>query len=313
MTYHDICQRLTPLYGQQEAKAMTRLLLEDLFGLSFADILCGATEHLSDADALRLQQSVDRLVDAEPLQYVTGTAFFCGHPFHVAPGVLIPRPETEWIVDTAVGIATASDCVAMSSDKDATSLRILDIGTGSGCIAISISLALADRHCHTEAWDISEDALRIASDNAKRLGADVEFRRRDALRLEEEKSEEIRLEEEKGGADVASGLNAAAESWDIIVSNPPYICNREAADMHANVLQHEPHLALFVPDTDPLLFYRAIARYAMRSLRKGGWLLFECNTLYAHDTARMVLDMGFATSIVEDDCFGKPRFVKAQK
>lgn len=301
MTYHDICQRLTPLYGPQEAKAMTRMLLEDLFSLSFADILCGATEHLSDADTLRLQQSVDRLLDAEPLQYVTATAFFCGHPFHVAPGVLIPRPETEWIVDTAVNLTTSS------------APRILDIGTGSGCIAISISLALADRHCYTEAWDISEDALRIAADNAERLGAEVKFRRRDALRLEEDFSAEERLEAEQGGAEVLSDTNAAAESWDIIVSNPPYICNREAADMHANVLRHEPHLALFVPDTDPLLFYRAIARYAMRSLRKGGWLLFECNTLYAHDTAQMASDMGFATSVVEDDCFGKPRFVKAQK
>lgn len=297
MTYHDICQRLTPLYGPQEAKAMTRMLLEDLFSLSFADILCGATEHLSDADALRLQQSVDRLLDAEPLQYVTGTAFFCGHPFHVAPGVLIPRPETEWIVDTAVGLVTSS------------APRILDIGTGSGCIATSISLALADRHCHTEAWDISEDALRIAADNAERLGAEVKFRRHDALRLEED----FPAEENQGGAEALSDTNAAAESWNIIVSNPPYICNREAADMHANVLRHEPHLALFVPDTDPLLFYRAIARYAMRSLRKGGWLLFECNTLYAHDTAQMASDMGFATSVVEDDCFGKPRFVKVQK
>ena len=297
MTYHDICQRLTPLYGQQEAKAMTRMLLEDLFSLSFADILCGATEHLSDADTLRLQQSVARLLDAEPLQYVTGTAFFCGHPFHVAPGVLIPRPETEWIVDTAVNLVTAS------------APRILDIGTGSGCIATSISLALADKHCYTEAWDISEDALRIAADNAERLGADVKFRRRDALRLEED----FPAEENQGGAEALSDSNAAAESWDIIVSNPPYICNREAADMHANVLRHEPHLALFVPDTDPLLFYRAIASYAMRSLRKGGWLLFECNTLYAHDTAQMASDMGFAKSVVEDDCFGKPRFVKAQK
>ena len=276
---------------------MTRLLLEDLFSLSFADILCGATEHLSDADTLRLQQSVARLLDSEPLQYVTGTAFFCGHPFHVAPGVLIPRPETEWIVDTAVNLVTSSP-------------RILDIGTGSGCIATSISLALADKHCYTEAWDISEDALRIAADNAKRLGAEVEFRRRDALRLEEDFFAEERFEAEQGGAEA---LRDSAESWDIIVSNPPYICNREAADMHANVLRHEPHLALFVPDTDPLLFYRVIARYAMRSLRKGGWLLFECNTLYAHDTARMTLDMGFATSVVEDDCFGKPRFVKAQK
>lgn len=297
MTYHDICQRLTPMYGPQEAKAMTRMLLEDLFSLSFADILCGATDHLSDADTLRLQQSVARLLDAEPLQYVTGTAFFCGHPFHVAPGVLIPRPETEWIVDTAVNLVMSS------------APRILDIGTGSGCIATSISLALADRHCHTEAWDISEDALRIAADNAERLGADVKFRRRDALRLEED----FPAEENQGGAEALSDTNAAAESWDIIVSNPPYICNREAADMHANVLRHEPHLALFVPDTDPLLFYRAIASYAMRSLRKGGWLLFECNTLYAHDTAQMASDMGFATSVVEDDCFGKPRFVKAQK
>ena len=276
---------------------MTRMLLEDLFSLSFADILCGATEHLSDADTLRLQQSVARLLDAEPLQYVTGTAFFCGHPFHVAPGVLIPRPETEWMVDTAVGIVTAS------------APRILDIGTGSGCIATSISLALVDKHCYTEAWDISEDALRIAADNAERLGADVKFRRRDALRLEED----FPAEENQSGAEVLIADNASSASWDVIVSNPPYICNREAADMHANVLRHEPHLALFVPDTDPLLFYRAIARYAMRSLRKGGWLLFECNTLYAHDTAQMASDMGFATSVVEDDCFGKPRFVKVQK
>ena len=297
MTYHDICQRLTPLYGPQEAKAMTRMLLEDLFSLSFADILCGATEHLSDADTLRLQQSVARLLDAEPLQYVTGTAFFCGHPFHVAPGVLIPRPETEWMVDTAANLVMSS------------APRILDIGTGSGCIATSISLALADWHCYTEAWDISEDALRIAADNATRLGAEVKFRRRDALRLEED----FPAEENQGGAEVLSADNVSSASWDIIVSNPPYICNREAADMHANVLRHEPHLALFVPDTDPLLFYRAIARYAMRSLRKGGWLLFECNTLYAHDTAQMASEMGFATSVVEDDCFGKPRFVKAQK
>lgn len=307
MTYHDICQRLTPLYGPQEAKAITRMLLEDLFSLSFADILCGATEHLSDADTLRLQQSVARLLDSEPLQYVTGTAFFCGHPFHVAPGVLIPRPETEWIVDTAVNLVMSS------------APRILDIGTGSGCIATSISLALADRHCYTEAWDISEDALRIAADNAARLGAEVEFRRRDALRLEEDIPAEEKLEEDLPAEEKLEAEQGGAEalrdsaSWDIIVSNPPYICNREAADMHANVLRHEPHLALFVPDTDPLLFYRAIARYAMRSLRKGGWLLFECNTLYAHDTAQMASDMGFAKSVVEDDCFGKPRFVKAQK
>lgn len=286
---------------------MTRMLLEDLFSLSFADILCGATEHLSDADTLRLQQSVARLLDAEPLQYVTGTAFFCNHPFHVAPGVLIPRPETELIVDTAVNLVTSS------------APRILDIGTGSGCIATSISLALADKHCYTEAWDISEDALRIAAYNAARLGADVEFRRRDALRLEEDFSTEERLEEDLPAEEKLEAEQGGAEalrdsaSWDIIVSNPPYICNREAADMHANVLRHEPHLALFVPDTDPLLFYRVIARYAMRSLRKGGWLLFECNTIYAHDTAQMTLDIGFATSIVEDDCFGKPRFVKAQK
>lgn len=287
---------------------MTRMLLEDLFGLSFADILCGATEHLSDADTLRLQQSVDRLLDSEPLQYVTGTAFFCGHPFYVAPGVLIPRPETEWMVDTAVNLITSG-----------SSPRILDIGTGSGCIATSISLALTDRHCYTEAWDISEDALRIAADNAARLGAEVEFRRRDALRLEEDFSTEEKLEDDFSAEEKLEAEQGGAEalrdsaSWDIIVSNPPYICNREAADMHANVLRHEPHLALFVPDTDPLLFYRAIARYAMRSLKKGGWLLFECNTLYAHDTAQMTLDIGFATSIVEDDCFGKPRFVKAQK
>ena len=165
---------------------------------------------------------------------------------------------------------------------------MLDIGTGSGCIALSIKQRLPE--AYVEAWDISPEALAIAADNARSLDLDVAFRQQDALNLTPE-----------------------SDVWDVIVSNPPYICQRERADMSPNVLNHEPSTALFVPDTDPLLFYRAITRYAVGSLRSGGRLLFECNTLYAADTARMMSDEGINATEVHDDCFDKPRFAVGEK
>ena len=334
MTYSEIWHRIATSYDDGEARAIARILIEELFGLSYTDIVCGATEQLSADDTLRLDTAVRRIEQGEPLQHVLGYADFCGNRFCVNGSVLIPRPETEWLVDEGTKLMSAT---ATSSPK-----RILDIGTGSGCIAISLKLRLGD--AYVEAWDISEEALRTAQDNADALKAEVVFRKRDALRAEEECcSEEKCLQ---GGALVSSAptgqtmdsinsnegtlvssaptgqamdsinyskANILAAPWDMIVSNPPYICDSERSAMDDNVLLHEPHTALFVPDDDPLRFYRAIARYALLTLNIGGNLLFECNTRYAEATGTMLSDMGFEEVTVSDDCFSLPRFVRGRK
>ena len=301
MTYSEIWHRIATSYDDGEARAIARILIEELFGLSYADIVCGATEQLSADDTLRLDTAVRRIEQGEPLQHVLGYADFCGNRFCVNGSVLIPRPETEWLVDEGAKLMSTT---ATSSPK-----RILDIGTGSGCIAISLKLRLGD--AYVEAWDISEEALRTAQNNADALKAEVVFRKRDALRAEGECLQ--------GGALVSSApteqamdyeASTTAAPWDLIVSNPPYICDSERSAMDDNVLLHEPHTALFVPDDDPLRFYRAIARYALLTLNIGGNLLFECNTRYAEATGKMLSDMGFEEVTVSDDCFGLPRFVR---
>lgn len=280
MTYSEIWHRIATSYEDGEARAIARILIEELFGLSYTDIVCGATDQLSADDTLRLDTAVRRVEQGEPLQHVLGYADFCGNHFGVNASVLIPRPETEWLVDEGEKLINGVSNATPPAPK-----RILDIGTGSGCIAISLKLRLGE--AYVEAWDISEEALRTAESNAKALKAEVAFCKRDALRAEE-----------------------SVAPWDLIVSNPPYICDSERADMDDNVLLHEPHTALFVPDDDPLRFYRAIARYALSSLSNGGSLLFECNTRYAEATGEMMREMGFEDVTVNDDCFGLPRFVK---
>ena len=293
MTYDDIWRRLAGVYDQREARAVARMLVEEKFSLSFADIICGGVEALPDADKQWIEAAVKRLEQGEPIQYVLGWAWFGGLKFNVRSGVLIPRPETEWLVDNICAHP------APSNDRP---LRILDIGTGSGCIALSIKQRLPETY--VEAWDISTEALSIAADNARSLGLDVVWRQQDALNLTPNVL-----------STTPNDNSAVPDSplWDVIVSNPPYICERERTDMARNVLEHEPSTALFVPDTDPLLFYRAITRYAVGSLNEGGRLLFECNTLYAGDTARMMADEGMTATQVYDDCFGKPRFAVGKR
>lgn len=293
MTYDDIWRRLAGVYDQREARAVARMLVEEKFSLSFADIICGGVEALPDADKQWIEAAVKRLEQGEPIQYVLGWAWFAGLKFNVRSGVLIPRPETEWLVDNICAHP------APSNDRP---LRILDIGTGSGCIALSIKQRLPDTY--VEAWDISTEALSIAADNARSLGLDVVWRQQDALNITPNVL-----------STTPNDNSAVPDSplWDVIVSNPPYICERERTDMARNVLEHEPSTALFVPDTDPLLFYRAITRYAVGSLNEGGRLLFECNTLYAGDTARMMADEGMTATQVYDDCFGKPRFAVGKR
>lgn len=294
MTYDDIWRRLAGVYDQREARAVARMLVEEKFGLSFTDIICGGVEALSDADKQWIEAAVKRLEQSEPIQYVLGWAWFAGLKFNVRSGVLIPRPETEWLVNSICANSVPSN------DRP---LRILDIGTGSGCIALSIKQRLPE--AYVEAWDISTEALAIAADNARSLSLDIVLRQQDALNITPNVL-----------STTPNDNNGAPNDplfWDVIVSNPPYICQRERADMARNVLEHEPSTALFVPDTDPLLFYRAITRYAVSSLNEGGRLLFECNTLYAGDTARMMRDEGMTATEVFDDCFGKPRFAVGEK
>lgn len=280
MSYEELRKRLTSVYDEREAQAVARWVLDEAFGLSLTDICCGKVSQLSADDAQRLEAMTRRLEQAEPVQYVLGHAPFAGHNFEVSPAVLIPRPETEELVNWAVQSAEA-----MTAGKEQTALHILDIGTGSGCIAISVALALPQ--ATVQAWDLSPQALAQARSNAQRLGAQVSFVQQDALQPPHHHA-----------------------CLDMVLSNPPYICQREAEDMHRNVLAHEPHMALFVPNDDPLRFYRAITRYAVEALRPGGCVLFEINALYAEATRQMMLDEGLSHIETRLDCFGKERFVK---
>ena len=273
MNYEQLCQRLCNVYDTGEAKAIVRWVLDVRFGLSTADIYCGKVTQLSPNDQAELEKIMQRLEKAEPVQYVLGVADFCGRQFYVAPGVLIPRPET------------AELCHLIAEDGGAD---VLDIGTGSGCIAITLALDIAD--AKVTAWDISDDALAIAQQNAKTLGADVSFEKRDAL-----------------------NISQTSNIWDVIVSNPPYICRKEAAEMEENVLRYEPDTALFVPDDDPLLFYRHIMNYAASALRQEGRLYFEINPIYADSIVEQLQQLGFADVQKIDDQFGKIRFIKACK
>lgn len=277
-SYAALWHRLSPLYGDAEAKAIVRTLLTETFSLTTADLYCDGAARISNSEKARLSQMMQRLCQAEPLQYVIGEERFCGHTFRVAPGVLIPRPETEGLVEMALHTLKQ-----YSRPTD-----VLDIGTGSGCIAASI--ALGRPQTNVTAWDISDEAIAIARDNMQRLHAAVTIEHRDALCPPDD-----------------------TDRWDLIVSNPPYICHSEQADMHRNVTDYEPATALFVPDDDALLFYRAIAHYATKALRPGGTLLFECNTAYAADTAQMLSDMGFIGTEVQNDLYGKPRFSCARR
>lgn len=297
MTYNQLWKRLTAIYNEREAQAIVRTVLDALFGMSLTDICLGKVTQLSADDTTRLEKIIQRLEKSEPVQYVLGAEWFAGRLFSVTPGVLIPRPETEDLVKWACDEAKEKEKEDNSKEErgkeekedskkeEAPHPSILDIGTGSGCIAITVALALPQ--ARVTAWDISPDALAIAAGNAHKLGASVRFEHQDALSAPDDE-----------------------ERWDVIVSNPPYICDRERADMSDNVLSYEPELALFVPDSDPLLFYRAIARYASKALKPGGRLLFETNTAYAHEVAQAMANEGFTAIEVRNDCFGKPRMVK---
>ena len=271
-----LIQTLTPLHGVAEARAIVYALLEDVFGLSKTDVLLGRFEGLSATEKARFKECAARLSQGEPLQYVVGTAPFGNLTFEVTPSTLIPRPETLELVEWVA-----------ADEQVRPALRLLDIGTGSGCIAIS--LASLRPQAMVSAWDISAEALAVARRNAERNGVAVDFKQVDVLHVTE------------------------AETYDCIVSNPPYICEAEKAEMTDSVLLHEPHTALFVPNTDPLRFYRAIAQLALSNLSPGGTLYFEINRAYGAETCNLLRDLGFCDVELRKDFYGNDRMVKAGK
>ena len=286
MTYQDLWHRLVPLYGEGEAQAIIRLVLEVKFGLSLTDIYTGKVNEISRDAAEELDKIMQRLASSEPVQYVLGMEKFCGRSFKVAPGVLIPRPETEvlchWIeVDNNHPYCALQPPVP---------LQVLDVGTGSGCIAVTLALDLYNSA--VTAWDISADALLIARDNVHRWDSSVELEMEDILSI---------------------SATAKEQKWDIIVSNPPYICDKERSSMAENVLKYESETALFVPDNDPIKFYRAIAEYGVTALTDEGTLYFETNPLYIYKVKAMLSNLGYKQIKQKEDQFGKQRFVKAMR
>ena len=271
MTYNEFWQPLCSIYDTGEAKAIARMVMEVGYGLTMTDILCGGVDRLPHSALAALRQ---RLAAGEPVQYVLGVAEFGGRTFRVGPGVLIPRPETFELCQWIISEHQRGD--------------MLDIGTGSGCIACTLAAELPE--ARLTAWDISETALDVAADNARRTHADVTLARQDALRPP-----------------------ADRERWDVIVSNPPYICRSEQSLMAPNVVSHEPHTALFVPDDDALCFYDAIARYAVGALRPGGCLYFEINPLHASELETLLASCGLTAIETRADQYGKKRMTKACK
>ncbi len=258
----------------QEVQAMIRVICEDVFHYDQVDVALRQESELPDFAPQRIADIIARLRRNEPLQYIVGHALFHGHQFKVTPAVLIPRPETEQLVDLIIDENPASD------------LRVLDMGTGSGCIAVSLARAL--KFPQVDALDVSRDALEVARENAAALKTKVRFFESDMLSPQ------------------------PPGRYEIIVSNPPYICWSEREAMESNVKDYEPGQALFVPDNDPLLFYKAITPYAAQSLERGGRLYLEINQRFGNEMKRLLEDNGFDEVRIIEDSFGKSRFATAK-
>jgi release factor glutamine methyltransferase len=270
-----INEALTGCYSAGEISALTRIIATELLGVSQMAFYLKDDITLTARQQALLDNAIERLKRQEPIQYILGYSDFCGLRFKVTPATLIPRPETSELVEWIASEATGTE-------------RILDIGTGSGCIAISLAHKMPQNK--VTAWDISTDALAVATENSKANGCAVEFEEVDILAYE-----------------------PTGEQFDIIVSNPPYIKENEKSAMHSNVLDWEPHTALFVPDCDPLLFYRTIAKKGLTLLKPGGRLYFEINRAHGKETMEMLAALGYTNIELRKDFAENDRMIRAVK
>ena len=270
-----INEALSNYYSAGEVSALTRIIATELLGVSQMAFYLKDNITLTAEQEALLDNAIERLKKQEPIQYILGYSDFCDLRFKVTPATLIPRPETSELVEWITSEATGKE-------------SILDIGTGSGCIAVSLAHKLPQNK--VTAWDISHEALAVATENSKANGQAVTFEQVDILAYE-----------------------PAGEQFDIIVSNPPYIKENEKEAMHANVLDWEPHTALFVPDSDPLLFYRTIAEKGLTVLKPGGRLYFEINRAHGKETMEMLAALGYTGIELRKDFAENDRMIRAIK
>lgn len=272
---NHIKKETSKYYDDNEAGSITYLLLENFFNVSKNDVIVKKPLADGSIDKKEIAEILKRIKTMEPVQYIIGMAHFYGKTFFVDPAVLIPRPETEELIDLVVRENTSPD------------LQILDIGTGSGCIAISLQLHLTNATVH--ALDVSEAALKVATKNALHNNAEVHFMQCDILKEA-----------------------PALSNLDLIVSNPPYVRKKESKLMSKHVLKHEPHIALFVPDKDPLLFYKKIIHQSKALLKNKGKLYFEINEAYGQQLKAYMEENGFTAVDIFQDFQGKERMVRGQ-
>lgn len=275
-TASTISERLQKCYSLPEARNLSKIICCEILEQRAVDYYLGKDIILSAKLAEKLENVLERLGNFEPIQYIQGEARFLGQIFKVTPGVLIPRPETEELVE-------------MVDEELGMSTRLLDIGTGSGCIAISLSKR--NPEAQITAWDVSEKALAVARMNNARLDTSVNFKQRDVLTY----------------------IPIEADKYDVIVSNPPYVMEVEKVEMERNVLNWEPSLALFVPDSDPLRFYRCIAILGLDMLCDGGKLYFEINRAFGEEVIFMLTELGYKNVRLQKDIFRNDRFVIAER
>ena len=268
-------EKLTPLYDAMEAERFFAIALEELKGWKRVDVALNPDAELSDEEVSKWDAVVQQLELQKPIQYIFGRTYFYGLDFEVNENTLIPRPETEELVEWII-----------HENKNRGQVKILDIGTGSGCIAISLAKNLPDAQVF--AIDVSADALAVAKRNSESNSVNVTFLQQDILAAE-----------------------TLPEQFDVIVSNPPYVRNLEKAEIKQNVLDYEPHLALFVDDNDALVFYRKIALLAKANLPKNGKLYFEINQYLGKETLGMLEDFGFTNVVLRKDIYGNDRMTSA--
>ena len=272
--------RLSGIYKPREAENIVNRLIDSYLGLSRVGQQLNPDKRLSEAEVHLFREALRRLLAQEPLQYVLGAVEFYGLSLKVGSGVLIPRPETEQLVELIVNTPLPEQC------------RVLDVGTGSGCIPLALKSVKRDWK-HTGV-DVSAEALALAKENAALTGLSVDFRKCDVL-----KTEECR--------------QVMGQPFHLIVSNPPYVREQEKSRMAGHVLQYEPWQALFVPDDDPLLFYQKISELARQVLLPGGWLFLELNENLAEETAGLFLPEEYPVVEIVTDFRGKERFLRARK